>query len=121
MSSGLVAILDFLPGKRVFQVIKQDTNPGWEKNTSMARKSKSIHDQLAFLDDIIEQFLLKFLLSIGMVTRDNLLHTPSSFDLIFGIPSIKSQIVKYGTHSIEKVSLNKRLGHFPVKTALNIW
>lgn len=55
-----------------------------------------------------------------MVIRNNLLHTPSTLDLVFGMPAIKSQTVKCGMHLVEGVGFNKKSDHFPVKTALDI-
>lgn len=101
-----------------FRVIND--NPGWEGNTSMARRRKSIYEQLAFLYNTIEQLSLRLLLPIGTFTIDNLSHTLSTLDLVFGMPGIKSQTVKCGTHSVKGVGLNKRSDHFPVKAALDI-
>lgn len=101
-----------------FQII--NNNPGWERNTSMARRRKNIYEQLSFLYNTIEQLLLRLLLPVGMVTIDNLSHTLTNLDLVFGMPGIKSQIVKCGTHSVKGVGFNKRSDYFPVKTTLDI-
>lgn len=95
-------------------------SPRWEGNNSAARRRKSTQERLTFLYDIIEQLLLRLLLPVGTITRDDLSHTPSTLDLVFGTPGIESQTIKCGTHPMEGMGLNKGSDHFSVKTVLDI-
>lgn len=95
-------------------------SPRWERNTSIAWRKKSSHEQLIVLYDIIEDFLLGLLLPIGTVTRDNLLHMLSTLNLVFGTPGIEFPTIKCSTHPVEGLGLNKGSDHFPVGTVLDI-
>lgn len=68
----------------------------------------------------MEQLLLGLLLLINTITRDNLLHTLSTLNLIFGMPGIESQTIKYGIHLLKETGLNKVFNNLPIKIVLNI-